>query len=98
MYIYLSDYKSIRMTISSNSMSTQRSLCIISAVSAMAVVLTGTIVTPTFAIKNFFNCMTDRANEHGKLSLDDVHTCLHNEYGVYRSIPYDVFTGGSGAY
>jgi hypothetical protein len=55
-------------------------------------------VTPTFAIKNFFNCMTDRANEHGKLTLDEVHTCLHKEYGVYRNIPYDVFTGGSGAY
>jgi hypothetical protein len=42
--------------------------------------------------------MTDRANEHGKLTLDDVHTCLHKEYGVYRNIPYDAFTGGSGAY
>jgi hypothetical protein len=98
MYIYLLNYKSVRMTILSNSMSTQRTLCIIGVVSAMAVVLTGIIVTPTFAIKNFFNCMTDRANEHGKLTLDDAHTCLHKEYGVYRNIPYDVFTGGSGAY
>ena len=81
-----------------NSVTTERTLCIISAVSAMAVVLTGLIVTPTFAIKNYFNCMTDRANEHGKLTLDDVHMCLHKEYGVYRNIPYDVFTGRSGAY
>jgi hypothetical protein len=86
------------MTILSNSMNTQRTLWIIGAVLAVVVVLTSTIVTPTFAIKNFFNCMTDRANEHGKLTLDDVHTCLHKEYGVYRNIPYDAFTGGSGAY
>jgi len=81
-----------------NSMTTERTLYIISAVSAIAVVLTGTIATPTFAIKNYFNCMTDRANEHGKLTLDDAHMCLHKEYGVYRNIPYDVFTGRSGAY
>jgi hypothetical protein len=98
MYIYLLNFKSIRMTIFLNSMSTRQTLWIIGALSAMTVVLTSTIVTPTFAIKNFFNCMTDRANEHGKLTLDDVHTCLHNEYGVYRNIPYDVFTSGSRAY
>ncbi|HYA82140.1 MAG TPA: hypothetical protein VEH06_01635 [Candidatus Bathyarchaeia archaeon] len=85
------------MKILSNSMNIHRTLCIIGAVSAMAVFLTSTVVTPTFAIKNFFNCMTDRANEHGKLTLDEVHTCLHKEYGVYRNIPYDVFTGGGGA-
>jgi hypothetical protein len=36
--------------------------------------------------------MTDTANEHGKLTLDDVHTCLHKEYRVYRNIPYGTFS------
>jgi len=44
--------------------------------------------------------MTDTANEHGKLTLDDVHTCLHKEYSVYRNIPYGTFShsysGGGG--
>jgi len=50
---------------------------IIGLVAAIAVVMTSTIVTPAFAIKFFFNCMTDKANEHGKLTLDDVHICVY---------------------
>jgi hypothetical protein len=75
---------------------------IIALVAAVAIVITSTIVTPAFAITFFFNCMTDIANEHGKLTLDDVHMCLYKEYGVYNKVPYDVFLhtsrggGGSG--
>jgi hypothetical protein len=84
-----------RMTILSNSMTKQQihaSLSIIGIIAAIAVVVTSTIVTPAFAIKNFFNCVTDTANEHGKLTLDDVHICLHKEYSVYRNIPYGTFS------
>jgi len=38
------------------------------------------IVTPVFAIKRFFNCMTDVANKHGKLDLADVNNCYDKEY------------------
>ena len=68
---------------------------IIGLVAAIAVVMTSTIVTPAFAITFFFNCMTDIANEHGKLTLDDVHRCLYKEYGVYNKVPYDVFLHSS---
>ena len=59
---------------------------------AIAVIMTSTIVTQVFAIKYFFNCMTDSANRHGKLTLDDIHMCLYKEYSVYRKLPYGTFT------
>src|SRR5215469_5415208 len=71
---------------------------IIGMVAAIAVVMTSTIVAtppPAFAIKLFFNCMTDKANEHGKLTLDDVHICLYKEYGVYNKVPYSAFIHSS---
>jgi len=77
---------------------------IIGLVAVIAVVMTSTIVTPAFALTFFFNCMTDIANETGKLTLNDVHMCLHKEYGVYRNIPYGIFNhslsggGGSGGH
>ena len=43
-------------------------------------------------IKYFFNCMTDSANRHGKLTLDDIHKCLYKEYGVYSKLPYGTFS------
>jgi hypothetical protein len=75
---------------------------IIALVATIAVVMTCTIATPASAIEFFLNCMTDIANEHGKLTLDDVHMCLYKEYSVYQKVPYDVFIhssrggGGSG--
>ncbi len=68
---------------------------IIGVASGLAIIIAST-VTPAFAIKNFFNCMTDIANEHGKLSIDDVNTCLHREYGVYRNTPYPTHGQGAG--
>jgi hypothetical protein len=58
--------------------------------------MTGTIVTPAFAIKRFFNCMTDIANEYGKLTVDDVNTCYDKEY---HSGPYATHShwGSSGS-
>ncbi|MGB6592639.1 MAG: hypothetical protein WBE68_14150 [Candidatus Nitrosopolaris sp.] len=82
----------------SNSMTKQRidaSPAIIGLVAAIAIVMTSTIVTPAFAITFFYNCMTDIANEHGKLTLNDVHMCLYKEYGVYNKVPYDVFIHSS---
>ena len=67
---------------------------IIGLVAAIAVVMTSTIITPAFAITFFFNCMTDIANEHAKLTLDDVHMCLYKEYGKYF---LHSFRGGGGS-
>lgn len=101
---------SIRVAILLDSMTKHQihaSPTIIGLVAAIAFVVTSTIVTPAFAITFFFNCMTDIANEHGKLTLDDVHMCLYKEYGKYNKVPYGVFlhsfkgggvSGGSGGH
>jgi len=49
---------------------------------AITVIMTSAIVTQVFAIKYCFNCMTDSANRHGKLTLDDAHMCLYKKYSV----------------
>jgi hypothetical protein len=58
---------------------------------AITVIMTSTIITQVFAIKYFFNCMTDSANRHGKLALDDIHKCLYKKYSVNRKLPYGTF-------
>jgi hypothetical protein len=66
---------------------------------AITVIMTSTIVTQVFAIKYSFNCMTDIANKHGKLTIHDVNMCLYKKYGAYHKVPYAVFrhsfNGGS---
>ena len=46
--------------------------------------------------------MTDMANKHGKLTVDDANACLHKEYHVYQNGPYDAHRhstgGGSNMY
>jgi len=64
---------------------THKSLTVIAIVAALAVIMTSTIVTPAFAIKRFFNCMTDVANTNGTLSIDNVNLCYDKEY---HSGPY----------
>jgi len=61
----------------------------------VTVIMTSTIVTQVFAIKYFFNCMTDSANRHGKLTLDDIHKCLYKKYSVNRKLPYGTFIHSS---
>jgi hypothetical protein len=66
-------------------------LTVVGIATAITVIMTSTIVTQVFAIKYFFNCMTDSANRHGKLTLDDIHKCLYKNYSVYRKLPYGTF-------
>jgi hypothetical protein len=61
----------------------------------ITVLMTSTIVTQVFAIKYFFNCMTDSANRHGKLTLDDIHKCLYKKYSAYHKLPYETFSHSS---
>ena len=39
--------------------------------------------------------MTDSANRHGKLTLDDIHKCLYKKYSVNRKLPYGTFIHSS---
>jgi uncharacterized membrane protein YgcG len=76
---------------------TARSVIII--LTGLALIMASTIVTPAFAIKRFFNCMTDVANKHGKLDLTDVNNCYYKEYhtGPYAThSPSDSGSGSSG--
>jgi uncharacterized membrane protein YgcG len=70
-------------------------LAVIVILTSLALIMTSTIVTPAFAIKRFFNCMTDVANKYGKLIVDDVTLCYDKEYhtGPY----YTHSDSGSGA-
>ncbi len=70
-------------------------LTVIAILTGLALIATSTIVTPAFAIKRFFNCMTDVANKYGKLTIDDVTVCYDKEYhtGPY----YTHSNSGSGA-
>jgi hypothetical protein len=72
-------------------------LTVIVILTDLALLTTGTIVTPAFAIKRFFNCMTDIANKHGKLDLTDVNNCYDKEYhtGPYATHNHSDSTVGS---
>jgi uncharacterized membrane protein YgcG len=65
----------------------------------LALIMASTIVTPAFAIKRFFNCMTDVANKHGKLDLTDVNNCYDKEYhtGPYATHSHSDSGSGSGS-
>ena len=39
--------------------------------------------------------MTDSANRHGKLALDDIHKCLYKKYSVNRKLTYGTFIHSS---
>ena len=74
-------------------------LSIIAIIAALALIMAGTFVAPAFAIKRFFNCMSDVANKYGKLSIDDVNTCYDKEYhsGPYATHSYSTTGSGSGS-
>jgi hypothetical protein len=74
----------------------RKTLPTIIAIAAVSAFIITSTFTPAFAIKNFFNCMTDIANEHGKLNMDAVNMCLHREYSVYRNAPYHTHGQGAG--
>jgi hypothetical protein len=61
------------------------SLTVIAIIAALAIMMASTVIAPAFAIKRFYNCMTDVANKYGKLTIDDVNLCYDKEY---HSGPY----------
>ena len=62
----------------------QTSLLVIALLSIVTSITTSIFISPAFALKRFFNCMTNIANKTGKLTLDDVNLCYDKK-----------FTGGS---
>ena len=60
--------------------STHTSLSIIAIIAALALITASTFVTPAFALKRYFNCMTEIANKAGDLTLQDVNTCYDKEF------------------
>jgi hypothetical protein len=60
--------------------STHISLSIIAIIAAFALLTASTIVTPAFALKRYFNCMTEIANKAGQLTLQDVNSCYDKEF------------------
>jgi hypothetical protein len=55
-------------------------LVAITIISASAIIMASLIVTPAFAIKWFFNCMTDDTNKNGQLTINEVNLCYDKEY------------------
>lgn len=47
----------------------------LAVIAALALMLASAYVTPAFALKRYFNCMTEIANNSGKLTLEDVNSC-----------------------
>jgi hypothetical protein len=73
-------------------------LSIIGVVAALTLVTTSTFAVHAFAIKRFFNCMTEVANKHGQLTVDDVNLCYDKEYhsGAFSTHSHSASsTGGS---
>lgn len=60
--------------------SRHKPLSIIAVLIAFALLTASTFVTPAFALKRYFNCMTDIANKSGKLTLEDVNSCYDKEF------------------
>jgi len=75
---------------------THTSLTIIGIVAALALVTTSTFAVHAFAIKRFFNCMTDVANKHGQLTVDDVNLCYDKEYHSGQFATHSHSTSGGG--
>jgi hypothetical protein len=61
-----------------------QSFVVFGLLAVVTLITTSLLVSLTFALKRFFNCMTNIANKNGKLTIDDVNLCYDKK-----------FTGGS---
>jgi hypothetical protein len=55
-------------------------LTIIAVIAALTLIMASALVTPAFALKRYFNCMTEIVNMAGKLTLEDVNSCYDKEF------------------
>ena len=71
----------------------------VAIIAALALVMASTIIVtsaPAFALKRFYNCMTDIVNKSGTLTIDDITICYDKEYhtGPYFTHSSSHSTGG----
>ena len=76
-----------------------RTIAAVAIIAALALVMASTIIVtpaPAFALKRFYNCMTDIVNKSGKLTIDDITICYDKEYhtGPYFTHSSSHSTGG----
>ena len=73
----------------------------VAIIATLALVMASTtiIVTPApaFALKRFYNCMTDIVNKSGTLTIDDITICYDKDYhtGPYFTHSSHSTSGGS---
>ena len=82
------------------STTTHRTIAAVAIIAALALVMASTIIVtpaPAFALKRFYNCMTDIVNKSAKLTIDDVTICYDKEYhtGPYFTHSSHPTGGGS---
>jgi hypothetical protein len=73
-----------------------RTIFVIVILIAFAFIITNTSITPAFAIKKFYNCMTGLSNKSGKLTIEDVTMCYDKEYHTGPYYTRNHSTGGIG--
>lgn len=77
-----------------------RTIAAVAIIAALALVMASTIIVtpaPAFALKRFYNCMTDIVNKSGTLTIDDITICYDKEYhtGPYFTHSSHSTSGGS---
>jgi hypothetical protein len=89
------------MTVIDTSHRTRSKAAVAIIIAALALVMASTIIivtppAPAFALKRFYNCMTDIVNKSGKLTIDDITICYDKEYhtGPYFTHSSSHSTGG----
>jgi hypothetical protein len=68
---------------------------VIAIVTALSLIIASAIVTPAFALKRYFNCVTEIANKSGKLTLADVNSCYDKEFHSGSHISSSSSSSGS---
>ena len=69
-------------------------------IAALALVMASTIIVtpaPAFALKRFYNCMTDIVNKSGTLTIDDITICYDKEYHTGPYFTHSSHSTGGGS-
>ncbi|HET7147469.1 MAG TPA: hypothetical protein VFI73_03130 [Candidatus Nitrosopolaris sp.] len=53
---------------------------VIAIATALSLIIASAFVSPAFALKRYFNCVTEIANKSGKLNIADVNGCYDKEF------------------
>ena len=64
----------------------QTSLLVIGLLSIVTLITTSILISPAFALKRFFNCMTNIVNKTGKLTIDDTRKMIKLDSFIKESL------------